>query len=188
MSEQNEGNIKQEQKENNELKYFESPAQVPQRGGDIVIIAPHFDDEIIGNWEIISNPLTHPVIVYLQDDEERKKEALNLRKFIDRVKVQLFQKSIPSMVIQPQNVLYFPDFYFESNPIHRKWGSVGEDLLRQGFNVIFYTTDMNVPYKHEVKDFKGKRHLLEKVYPSQKSLWKFEHKYFLWEGHCKFIL
>ena len=155
---------------------------------ECVIIAPHFDDEIIGGYELLINPLIKPIIVYMQDDEERKKEALNLKKFIDRIQVQLFQKSLPSVVIDPKNVLYFPDPYFENHPDHRKWGAIGEDLLRKGFNVVFYNTNMTATYIHEVKDFKQKRHLLEKVYPSQKSLWQYEHKYFLWEGYCKWIM
>ena len=40
---------------------------------ECVIIAPHFDDEIIGGYELLINPLIKPIIVYMQDDEERKK-------------------------------------------------------------------------------------------------------------------
>ena len=72
----------------------------------------------------------------------RKQEALKLKTFIDRIKVQLFQKSIPSVVLDPKNVLYFPDFHFETHPDHRKWGAVGEDLLRQGFNIVFYSINI----------------------------------------------
>jgi LmbE family N-acetylglucosaminyl deacetylase len=155
---------------------------------ECVIIAPHFDDEIIGCYEVIMNPLIKPIIVYMQDDEERKQEALKLKTFIDRIQVQLFQKSIPSVVIDPKNVLYFPDPVYEIHPDHRKFGAIGEDLLRQGFNVVFYNTNMNAPYIHEVPEFKQKRHLLEKVYPSQKNLWKYENKYFLFEGRCRWIM
>jgi hypothetical protein len=155
---------------------------------ECIIIAPHFDDEIIGCYEVIMNPLIKPIIVYMQDDAERKAEALKLKTFIDRVQVQIFQKSIPSVVIDPKNVFYFPDPSYEIHPEHRKFGVIGEDLLRQGFNVVFYNTNMNAPYIHEVEDFKGKRHLLEKVYPSQKNLWKYDNKYFLFEGRCKWIV
>ena len=155
---------------------------------DCVIIAPHFDDEIIGNSEIILNPLIKPIIVYMQDDEERKKEALKLKTFLSNIQVQLFQKSIPQVVLNRNNILYFPDPIYEIHPEHRKFGAIGEDLLRQGFNVVFYSTNMNAPYIHEVSEFKQKRHLLEKVYPSQKNLWKFENKYFLFEGRCKWII
>ncbi len=153
-----------------------------------VIIAPHYDDEIIGNFEVLMNPIIKPIIVYLQDDPERQKEALNLKKHIDNIQVQLFQKSLPPVVINPTNILYFPDPVFEYHPDHRKWGAIGEDLLRQGFKVIFYSINMQAPYIHEVKEFKQKRHLLEKVYPSQKNLWKFENKYFIWEGRYTWIM
>lgn len=155
---------------------------------EIVIISPHFDDEIIGLYEVITNPIVKPIIIYLQDDEERKQEALKLKTFIDNIQVQLFQKSIPTMFLNQSNVLYFPDPTTEFHPDHRKWGAVGEDYLRQGLNVVFYSINMETPYIHQVRDFKDKRHLLEKVYPSQKSLWKFEHKFFIWEGRVKWIM
>jgi len=153
-----------------------------------VIIAPHYDDEIIGCWEILNNPLVKPIIIYMQDNKDRQNEAIKLKTFIERVQIQLFQRSIPSHFLNPSNVLYFPDHIFEFHPDHRKWGATGEEYLRQGLNVIYYSINMQAPYIHEVKDFKGKRHLLEKVYPSQKSLWKNEAKYYLFEGYCKWIM
>lgn len=156
---------------------------------ETIIVAPHFDDEIIGAYEILTNPLTKPIIIYMQDDEARKQEALKLKNHIENIQVQLFQKSIPSTFLNPKNLFYFPDPIFEFHPDHRKWGAYGEDLLRQGFkNVIFYNINMQAPYIHEVKDFKGKRRLLEKIYPSQKNLWKLEAKYYLFEGYCKWII
>jgi hypothetical protein len=155
---------------------------------EVIIIAPHFDDELIGCYEILTNPIIKPIIIYMQDDIERKQEALSLKKYLDNIQVQLFQKSIPTMFLNPSNILYFPDHSYEIHPEHRKWGAVGEDYLRQGLNIHFYSTNMNAPYIHEVKEFKQKRHLLEKVYPGQKNLWKYDHKYFLFEGRCKWIM
>lgn len=153
----------------------------------VVIISPHFDDEIIGLYSVISNKSIKPIIIYMQDDEERKKEALTLKSHLDNIQIQLFQRSIPPMFLNPSNVLYFPDHIFETHPDHRKWGAIGEEYLRKGLNVIFYSINMNSPFIFEEKDPKGKRHLLEKVYPSQKSLWRYEHKYFLWNGFYKFF-
>jgi hypothetical protein len=153
-----------------------------------IIIAPHYDDEIIGCYEVLVNEMFKPIIVYMQDDEERKKESLELKKHIDRIQVQLFQKSIPPFALNKENILFFPDPVYEVHPDHRKWGAQGEELLRQGLNVIFYSVNMQAPYIHDVKDFKKKRHMLEKIYPSQKNLWKFENKYFLFEGRCKWIM
>jgi hypothetical protein len=153
---------------------------------EYVIVAPHPDDEIIGLYELLMKKI-NPIIIYTCDmDEERKAEVLNLSKHIE-VKAQLFNKEVPPHFLAPVNVLFFPDPIYEMHPEHRKYGARGEELARKGLNVIFYTTNMNAPYIHEVPDFKAKRHFLEKVYPSQKSLWKFEHKYFLYEGRCKWI-
>lgn len=158
-----------------------------ERKSEIVIIAPHYDDEIIGCSSILMNPITKPIIVYLQDDEKRKKEALKLKNYINNIQVQLFQKSIPSIFLNPSNVLYFPDFYFETHPDHRKWGAVGEDLLRQGFKVVFYSINMQTPFIFEVKEPILKKNLLDKVYPSQRNLWKFDAKYYLFEGYYNFF-
>jgi hypothetical protein len=155
---------------------------------EVIILAPHYDDEIIGCYKIINNPLIKPIIIYMQDDEERKQESLKLKTHIPNIQVQLFQKNIPPIFLNPKNLLYFPDPYFEFHPDHRKWGAQGEDFLRQGLNVIFYNINMQAPYIHEVKDFKGKRRLLEKVYPSQKNLWRYEAKYYLFEGYNKWII
>jgi hypothetical protein len=65
---------------------------------------------------------------------------------------------------------------------------IGEDYLRKGMNVVFYSVNMQAPYISEVKDFKNKKKLLDVVYFSQKSLWKNNHKYFLFEGRCKWII
>lgn len=160
-----------------------------ERKHEIVIIAPHFDDEIIGCYEVLTNPLLKPTIVYMQlDNSERKDEALKLKTHIPNVKMQFFQKSIPQIFLNPSNTLYFPDPVFEFHPEHRQLGAVGESFLRQGLNVIFYNVNMQAPYIHEVQEPKSKRHLLEKVYPSQKNMWKYDAKYYLFEGYYRWII
>ena len=67
-------------------------------------------------------------------------------------------------------------------------GALGETLLRDGYNVIFYSTSMNAPYLHEVIDSTQKEILLNNVYPSQKSLWEYEKKYILFEGRNQWIM
>ena len=64
---------------------------------------------------------------------------------------------------------------------------MGESMARQGLDVLFYTTQMNVPYIREVQDSGAKKVLLNSVYFGQSSLWEYEHKYFLFEGYCKWI-
>lgn len=155
---------------------------------DTIIISPHPDDEIIGCWEILIKK-ANPIIIYTDNilDEKRKKEILNLKKYID-LKAQLFLYQIPPNLLTKENIFYFPDPIYETHPGHRSQGHIGENLLRSGMNVIFYSVNMQAPYIHEVVDSSGKRHLLEKVYPSQKELWKNDHKYFLFEGYNKWII
>ena len=152
------------------------------------IIAPHPDDEIIGCYEIINNPANSIAIMYPGDIEQRRREeAMNLREHRENVSIQIFQQSIPQPMLSDPNItFYFPDPVNEIHPDHRAWGFVGEGMARQGHDVIFYSTIMNVPYIHEVAD-EYKEALLNFVYPSQKSLWEYEKKFILFEGRCKWL-
>ena len=129
-----------------------------------------------------------PVIVYTGEfSEERKKESLKLKEETE-VATQLFLHSIPSYLLKADEfVLYFPDPIYETHPAHRVFGMMGEQYARVGYDVVFYTTNMLAPYIRETKDPDGKRDLLNKVYPSQSDLWRYEYKYFLFSGFCKWI-
>lgn len=156
----------------------------------IVIIAPHCDDELIGCFEIIekNNDNNPPIIIYVGNpSEERRQEALKLKEHTN-IQIQMFCQSVPPIFLNPSTTFYFCDPYFEIHPLHRLWGSQGENYLRQGLDVIFYNTTMTAPYIRETKDPQKKEELLNKVYPSQKSLWTYEKKYFLFEGYNKWIV
>ena len=151
-----------------------------------IIVAPHPDDEIIGCFEILKKHKT--IVIYSADiNQERRLEAMKLKEFVD-VKAQLFLDSVPTHLLNPNTVaLYFPDPIYEIHPDHRKWGVIGESIARLGFNVIFYSVNMQAPYIHEVKNPKEKEELLQNVYPSQSDLWKYDKKYILFEGRCQWI-
>jgi hypothetical protein len=153
---------------------------------EIIIIAPHPDDEIIGCYEVLKDK-KNPIIIYGAETEiKRREEIKNVNKFFE-IKAQLFQNSIPTHLLQADNTFYFPDHSYETHPLHRAYGFQGESYARSGFNVIFYTTIMNAPYIHDVEDPKDKKMYLESCYPSQSDLWKYDHKYFLFEGYSKWI-
>jgi hypothetical protein len=151
-----------------------------------VIIAPHPDDEIIGCYEIL-NSSENPIIIYSGNtDVKRRNEAMKLKEYIN-IKAQIFLMSVPPNLINENSVFYFPDPVYETHPIHRQYGMMGEQFAREGFDVTFYTTNMNAPYIHESTLVKEKEELLNNVYPSQKSLWEYDKKYVLFEGYCKWI-
>lgn len=156
---------------------------------NFIIIAPHPDDEIIGVYEVLENSDNGITIIYGSDaQKERREEAVKLREHFKNIKVQLFQTTIPQPFLQRTNKFFFPDPHFEVHPDHRQWGFLGEQLARQGFDVIFYSVIMNAPYIHRLDDkAKEKEKLLDKIYPSQKDLWKYDKKYVLFEGRCKWI-
>lgn len=150
-----------------------------------VIVAPHPDDEIIGVFEILTN--TNPVVIYDANTPQSRMELAMKLKNYTKVQIQLKHSDIPHAFLNQNNCFYFPDPSYEIHPLHRKWGNIGESMARNGFDVTFYNTIMNAPYIHEVVNSEDKRILLDKVYPDQKKLWRYDHKYFLFEGRCKWI-
>jgi len=155
-----------------------------------VIVAPHIDDELIGCFDIITTTVDHIFIVYGETpDVIRKEEAIAFKDNFLNVRAQYFSsESIPPIFLNPKTTFYFPDPYFEIHPKHRMWGAIGESLLRNGLEVIFYSVRMNAPYIYEVEHWLKKKELLDKIYPSQADLWKSDAKYYLFEGRTKWMV
>jgi hypothetical protein len=154
---------------------------------DTIIVAPHADDEIIGVYSLLADEKTKPIIMYTEDmSNKRKEETLKLRE-VCNIKAQLFLKNISGLLLKKENTFYFPDPINETHPAHRAQGHNGEILAREGYDVIFYSTEMNVPWKHEVKDVLGKETMMNTVYPSQSILWLYEKKFILFEAYYKWI-
>ena len=151
----------------------------------VIIVAPHLDDEVIGCYQILKTGDVYAVLYgnkNISDMESTKISTKHFDFLAGDVKRDLGKYSKMGLKF------YFPDPYFEFHPDHRRWGAVGEKLLREGENVIFYSTNMNAPYIHEVADPLEKRDCLDTLYPDKKSLWKYDHKYFLFEGYTKWII
>lgn len=154
-------------------------------GSKSIIWAPHPDDEIIGCYEVLMRD--NPAIIYSGDIENaRREEALKLREHVP-IGPQLFLMTVPPSLMLKSNTFYFPDPVEEFHPQHREVGFMGEQIARAGYNVIFYSVNMQAKYIHRSPDAQAKKELLDKVYPSQKDLWKYDNKYFLFEGYCKWI-
>jgi len=121
-----------------------------------IIFAPHRDDEVIGTYEVLVED-SKAIVIF--------GDVLGEWEFSD--------------------ILYFPDPIYETHPDHRLMGAQGETLLRAGYNVIFYSINMRAPYIHKAQDPDGKRRMLEEKYPEKRSLWEFDHRYFLFEGYVQ---
>ncbi len=157
-----------------------------KKGGNTIIIAPHYDDEIIGCYEILKSKRVFIIYTSMLNDNMRKEESLKIKEHFD-IKGQIYTRQIPSNLLDKENKFYFPDPIYETHPSHRLEGMVGESFARDGFDVTFYSTNMTAPYIHEAENPFEKESMLNKCYPSQKSLWKFEKKFVLFEGYCKWI-
>lgn len=154
---------------------------------DIVIVAPHPDDELIGCFEILNQSRSSIIIYPSNTSSNRKRETENLVRCF-QIKTLLFENKIPDSLLGKNLTFYFPDPIHEYQPDHREFGAIGESLARHdGENVIFYSVNMMAPYIHKVKFPTVKEDYLNKIYPSQKDLWKYEKKYVLYEGYCKWI-
>jgi len=155
---------------------------------EIIIVAPHPDDELIGCYSVLKNSKHKPIIIYTEDvSEERKEEVKGIKKLFN-IKHQLLTRQVPQNLMVKENLFYFPDPFHEHHPAHRMQGAIGETFARAGLNVMFYSTNMTAPYIHEVEHPEEKQNALNLCYPTQADLWKYEHKFFLFEGYCKWFL
>jgi hypothetical protein len=156
-----------------------------------IIIAPHFDDEIIGCFELIINPDFKCNIIYTHIEyDQRLHESKNLKDVLPNIEKQSVNRFLQpcSFLLDKNATFYFPDPIYETHPDHREIGSIGEKLLRNGSNVIFYSINMKAPYIHKTKNPQDKEFLLDHIYPSQNDLWKYEKIFILFEGRCKWLI
>lgn len=157
-----------------------------------VIVAPHGDDEIIGCHSVLESG-TVDIVAFpessgvLESDEAKKSSDLF------GFQVYMFTSTsnledLAGQCLEKGGLIFFPDFVYEFHPDHRFFGAMGYQLLGLGFgNIIFYSTNMNAPYIREVSA-EVKKEALNKCYSGKSDLWKYDHKYFLFEGQTKWLM
>ncbi len=158
---------------------------------ETVIVSPHPDDELIGCYSIFkkAKEINETInVVYTNEmDKERREETLKLKEYFSVRQFFVNNIDIPPLLLNKSNIIYVPDHINEYHSAHRMAGINGEKLARQGYNVVYYSIQKNVPYIFELnnKQIKEKEEILDYVYSSQKSLWKYEKKYILFEGFMR---
>lgn len=156
-----------------------------------LILCPHVDDEVIGCWSVLSPKMPHdsPVIIAYMSrgmTDERTKEAYQLPHEFNAA-VDIFNLvHLPEYLFSNSfSQVYAPDPHWEAHPDHKRIGAVAWAWC-QDRHVSFYSysTNMNVPYLRELLPAQqhAKRSALDRLFPSQADLWKFDHRYFLFEG------
>jgi len=155
-----------------------------------VSLSPHPDDEIIGCYSVFKKYKNETInIVYTTNvDNLRREESLKFKEYFN-VRQFFVNNNIPPILINKNNIFYFPEPYSDFHPDHRKIGLIGEQMSRDGYNVIFYTIQKNTNYIYELdnEDKKEKEEMINYIYHSQKSLWEYEKKYIFFEGYMKFL-
>jgi hypothetical protein len=153
-----------------------------------IIVTPHPDDEIIGCFDILNNSKNNVIIVYVDDNinKQRKEETKKVAELFESVKAQIFVNQVPQHLLADDPVIHYPDPIYENHFLHRLQGNIGEQMVRYlNQDIVFYSTNMTAPYTYEIDNPEDKKKYLDEIYPSQKSLWEYDHKYFLFEGHCQ---
>ena len=150
-----------------------------------VIFAPHVDDEMIGCWSILAEKLVDKVYYFYDLDPHRIDEAWGAADtfgfepvFINYEKTDSEWNDCIREDIKDK-ILLIPSIK-DAHPDHKEVNAYGKR-----FNVEkrFYSVDMN--HKTELLSENSrfaKRGNLDVCYPSQKSLWATDAKYYLFES------
>jgi len=153
---------------------------------DIIIIAPHADDEIIGCYEVLLTKRVGHVCFPTQKAIEEAQTSASLFGF-----VPMRIEDLPKMVTpgDARYTFFAPDHNHDYHPEHRRLGQWAEfQLVRNGFDTYLYNVRMNAPYIREVKSPEDKQRALNTAYPDKADLWAYDHRFFLFEGQVKWVM
>lgn len=142
------------------------------------VVAPHPDDEVIGCFTLLR---TGSVVYVVYPSEYRGFEE-SIRRMSEEygfeARFGIGSKSLPKV-----DVLLVPD-PTESHPMHRyAYALTRRRLFRYDF-VGYYTTEMDAPYTAVLPRWlaEAKRNVLDTHYAIKSDMWRYEHKYWLFEG------
>jgi len=136
-----------------------------------VILAPHLDDEIIGCYSILGQ--VDLVVYFHQDYREQEIPLIPGLRYVhwDEFCGRTMSTSL-------DDVIYLPSRY-DYHPLHREVRAKGLALLGKK---MFYSVEMNVPWLEEEEDPRGKKDLLQKMYPGEVETISKSDKYLLFKS------
>jgi len=145
----------------------------------ITIIAPHPDDELIGCLSLIETGRVDTVVYLDVPNEIRRQEARTVCHAFSLHYKEMRIEDILCQGLGPtsDNLLLLPSL-LDGHILHRRAHMLGEDKPLVGY----YSTRMQDGWVREVYNPEAKRKVLDYYYPSQSSLWQYDHRYFLFEG------
>lgn len=146
-----------------------------------IIIAPHPDDELIGCSSSLINNKIHGVVYVERISSVRMSEAKLLCNMYD-LWYKFLDGDIKLLLEMVHRNTYYIPSPEDNHPLHKL---VYYLMFREYKHLVVYSTQMRDYFVREVENPLHKKSLLDKYYPSQKSLWEFDHKYFLFEGCAK---
>lgn len=145
-----------------------------------ILISPHPDDELIGAFSLIKRGLVDTVL-YIDPSPSRFALAQKTGEALSfTVGLLEFRQLCAYLEKNPSHTYLVPDI-LDNHLLHKAVNCVGR---LSGCKLGYYSTDMNTGYVKELSAEVKKEKLLalNKFYPDQLSLWKYDWKYFLFEG------
>jgi hypothetical protein len=158
---------------------------------NILIIAPHIDDELIGCWSVFNNPENIVSVVWLCElTDTRKHEGLTLKGLSVNGWIKA---SIGRLEFGHEYVLDVigtrkpEEIYVTSRKDSHIDHKVTNGLFRK-YATHFYSVDMVDGRYIGEEESKLKRYALDITFPSQMNLWATNAKYYLFESiaRCDF--
>lgn len=143
----------------------------------VTVIAPHPDDELIGCLSLIETGRVSRVIYLEVPNDQREAEAKNVCQSFGMEYLALGLEDVIDMHVD--GLVMLPSLV-DGHPLHRKAAAILPDVCEF---VGFYSTRMEDPWIQEYPNPEAKRHVLNHYYPSQADLWRYDHRYFLFEGY-----
>lgn len=186
----------------------EQHTDVEQRPKNVIVLAPHVDDEVIGCYRFLRDNSVAVVVYFYEIDEVRREEAIRAAQVfrftpiflcdylveeweangtfantVLEVAYEAFKErkdTVSSGVMENDVIIGIPNIA-DMHPDHKR---VNNEFRRVRPSTFFYSVDMNVPLVVlSTPDLKEKHGLLMDLYPSQSVLWSTDSKYFLFESN-----